>query len=196
MQRDTRPVRPSPRLPCEACALGNVKAEAASADLCGSRGSTRPNVLISMITSPTKPADRTRVECPTCRQRTGRDHRHPQRPPDAPRDVTLGRLLPDFHRPDWDEEMSADVVSGDLNAGLVSVSETDHHRRQTGCRSRLDTQVPPGGGGSRITGEEAQRWLTALNDVQLALGADARHHRDTPPTPRPPTPRIWMSITG
>ncbi|NED69587.1 DUF2017 family protein, partial [Streptomyces sp. SID10244] len=36
----------------------------------------------------------------------------------APGDATLGRLLPDFHRPDQDQELTADVVNGDVNAAL------------------------------------------------------------------------------
>lgn len=136
-------------------------------------------LLISMITSLTDLLTERESSAPPADElaaitgiRTG--HR------DAPRDVTLGRLLPDFHRPDQDEEMSADVVNGDLNAGLRSVNEPIIiDAKLAAAKVVLDT-VPPGGGRIALTDEEAQQWLTALNDVRLALGAMLGITEDTP----------------
>ncbi|MFT4087862.1 MAG: DUF2017 domain-containing protein [Gordonia sp. (in: high G+C Gram-positive bacteria)] len=89
----------------------------------------------------------------------------------APGDVTLGRLLPDFHRPEQDEKLLVGTVSADLNGGLRSVHEPHIiDAKLTAARTVLET-LPDGGGDVALTCEEADRWLTALNDVRLALGA-------------------------
>ncbi|GAA1480306.1 DUF2017 domain-containing protein [Gordonia sinesedis] len=98
----------------------------------------------------------------------------------APTDATLGRLLPDFHRPDQDEELCADVVTGDLNAALRSVNEPKIiDAKMSASAVMLDT-LPPGGGDIALTEEQAMAWLTALNDVRLALGAMLGITEDTP----------------
>lgn len=43
----------------------------------------------------------------------------------------------------------------------------------------LDT-IPPDGGRIALTDDEAEQWLTALNDVRLALGAMLGITEDTP----------------
>ena len=89
----------------------------------------------------------------------------------APEDVTLGRLLPDFHRPDQDEEWTASSVAADLNGGLRSVNEPPIiDAKLAAARTVLDT-LPPGGGDVRLTEAQADGWLAALTDVRLALGA-------------------------
>lgn len=89
----------------------------------------------------------------------------------APTDVTLGRLLPDFHRPDQEREMAAGHVAADLNGGLRSVHEPHIiDAKLTAARTVLDT-LPERGGDIALTPEEAEQWLLALNDVRLALGA-------------------------
>jgi hypothetical protein len=99
---------------------------------------------------------------------------------DAPGDVTLGRLLPDFHRPDQERELAADVVNGDLNAGLRSVNEPIIiDAKLAAAKVGLDSG-PAGGGPVVLTDEAAEQWLTALNDVRLALGAMLGITEDTP----------------
>lgn len=99
---------------------------------------------------------------------------------DAPGDLTLGRLLPDFHRPDQDSELSADVINGELNAGLRSVNEPlIIDAKLAAAKGMLDT-IPPDGGRIALTDDEAEQWLTALNDVRLALGAMLGITEDTP----------------
>ncbi|HNP57704.1 MAG TPA: DUF2017 domain-containing protein [Gordonia sp. (in: high G+C Gram-positive bacteria)] len=98
----------------------------------------------------------------------------------APRDATLGRLLPDFHRPDQDEELGCDTVSGDLNGALRSINEPliiDDKLAAAQCL--LDT-VPVGGGEITLTAAQAEQWLTAINDVRLSLGAMLGIDEDTP----------------
>ena len=37
--------------------------------------------------------------------------------------------------------------------------------------------LPPGGGTVRLTEQDAQAWLRALNDVRLSLGVRPRRYR-------------------
>ncbi|MFT3714777.1 MAG: DUF2017 domain-containing protein [Gordonia sp. (in: high G+C Gram-positive bacteria)] len=89
----------------------------------------------------------------------------------APDDVTLGRLLPDFHRPDQDAVPTAGPVAADLNGGLRSINEPKIiDTKLAAARVVLDT-LPADGGDVALTAGQADEWLTALNDVRLALGA-------------------------
>lgn len=98
----------------------------------------------------------------------------------APTDATLGRLLPDFHRPDQDEHLSADTVNGDLNAALRSVNEPKIIDAKMSASQIMLDSLPPHGGDIALTEEQAMAWLTALNDVRLALGAMLGITEDTP----------------
>ncbi len=98
----------------------------------------------------------------------------------TPQDATLGRLLPDFHRPDQDEQLGCDAVNGDLNGALRSVNEPliiDDKLAAAQCL--LDT-VPVGGGEITLSAAQADQWLTAINDVRLSLGAMLGITEDTP----------------
>ncbi|AUH69441.1 MULTISPECIES: DUF2017 domain-containing protein [Gordonia] len=89
----------------------------------------------------------------------------------APDDVTLGRLLPDFHRPDQEPELAAGPIAADLNGGLRSVNEPQIiDAKLAAARTVLET-LPSGGGDVSLTESQADRWLTALTDIRLALGA-------------------------
>ena len=89
----------------------------------------------------------------------------------SPDDLTLGRLLPDFHRPDQDREVGADVIGADLNSALRSVNEPKIIDAKLSAAASLLDSLPPGGGDIALTEAQAMDWLTALNDVRLALGA-------------------------
>ncbi|WP_347954610.1 DUF2017 domain-containing protein [Gordonia aichiensis] len=90
---------------------------------------------------------------------------------DAPEDVTLGRLLPDFHRPDQDSELVAGPIAADLNGALRSVNEPQIiDAKLAAARTVLDT-LPSNGGDVTLTEAQADGWLTALTDIRLALGA-------------------------
>ncbi|ATD70462.1 DUF2017 domain-containing protein [Gordonia sp. GONU] len=99
---------------------------------------------------------------------------------DTPDDATLGRLLPDFHRPDQDRELSAEVVNGRLNSALRSVNEPKIIDAKLAAAQVLLDTLPDGGGDLTLTVEQATAWLTALNDVRLALGAMLGISEDTP----------------
>ncbi|KQR99076.1 DUF2017 domain-containing protein [Williamsia sp. MIQD14] len=119
-------------------------------------------------------------------------------PPD---DATLGRLLPDFHRPDQDRELVADTVTGDLNGALRSVHEPHIiATKMSAAQVVLDT-LPPGGGDVSLTPAQAEQWLTAVNDVRLALGAMLGVTEHTPDQLPPDDPQAahldvyhWLTV--
>lgn len=98
----------------------------------------------------------------------------------APADLTLGRLLPDFHRPDQERDLGAQMVNGDLNAALRSVNEPKIIDAKLAAARVLLDSLPAGGGDIALTQEQALAWLNALNDVRLALGAMLGISEDTP----------------
>ena len=77
------------------------------------------------------------------------------RPPDDP---ALARLLPDAYR---DDPKAAAEFRRYTELGLRGV-------KAAAARTVLET-LPPGGGRIRLTEQESQDWLRALNDVRLAL---------------------------
>ncbi|WP_282785431.1 MULTISPECIES: DUF2017 domain-containing protein [unclassified Nocardia] len=104
-------------------------------------------------------------------------------PPDDPR---LRRLLPDFHRP---EPGSPDADRADLNSALRSLHEPDIiEAKVTAGQVVLDT-VPAQGGKINLSPEQADAWLTSLNDIRLALGTALGIDADTPDMLDPDDPR-------
>ncbi|OBJ05011.1 hypothetical protein A5660_17155 [Mycobacterium alsense] len=87
---------------------------------------------------------------------------------EPPRDPTLRRLLPDFHKGDDPE---SDDDGGDrLNAALRSLREPEIiDAKRAAAKQLLDT-VPEGGGRFELTEEEANAWIAAVNDIRLTLG--------------------------
>ena len=81
------------------------------------------------------------------------------RPAQAPQDPALARLLPDAYRDDPD-------AAGEFRRFTEQSLRT---AKQESARTVLDT-LPSGGGQVKLSGEQAQSWLRALNDVRLALG--------------------------
>jgi hypothetical protein len=81
------------------------------------------------------------------------------RPAQAPQDPALARLLPDAYRDDPD-------AAGEFRRFTEQSLRT---AKQASARTVLDT-LPSGGGSVKLSGEQAQSWLRALNDVRLALG--------------------------
>jgi Domain of unknown function (DUF2017) len=80
-------------------------------------------------------------------------------PSELPEDPVLARLLPDAYRDD--AEAAGDFrryTEQSLRSGKVAAAQTV-----------LGT-LPREGGKVRLSGEDAQVWLRALNDVRLALG--------------------------
>ncbi|WP_132993787.1 DUF2017 domain-containing protein [Gordonia zhaorongruii] len=89
----------------------------------------------------------------------------------GPEDVTLGRLLPDFHRPDHEPELTVASIASDLNGGLRSVNEPRIIDAKLDAAQVVLATLPRDGGDVRLTEREADGWLAALTDVRLALGA-------------------------
>jgi Domain of unknown function (DUF2017) len=81
------------------------------------------------------------------------------RPAQAPQDPALARLLPDAYRDDPD-------AAGEFRRFTEQSLRT---AKQASARTVLET-LPSGGGPVKLSGEQAQSWLRALNDVRLALG--------------------------
>lgn len=78
---------------------------------------------------------------------------------ELPDDPVLARLLPDAYS--GDQDASAEFrryTERGLRSGKVAAAQTV-----------LDT-LPSGGGEVRLTTDQAQAWLCAVNDVRLALG--------------------------
>jgi Domain of unknown function (DUF2017) len=80
-------------------------------------------------------------------------------PPSAPVDPVLARLLPDAYSDD-------DEAAGEFRKYTESsLREAKKYFAQT----LLET-LPPNGGRVKLTADQAQDWLRALNDVRLMFG--------------------------
>lgn len=98
-------------------------------------------------------------------------------PSTAPEDPILSRLLPDFHRLDTGTPSTADVDSA---AALRSLHEPELLEQKTGVAGVVLSTCPEAGGWIRLTLEQAESWLSALNDVRLALGTALDVTEDMP----------------
>lgn len=96
----------------------------------------------------------------------------PATPPDNP---ILARLLPDFHRL---EEATAE--DRDSAAALRSLHEPELLDLKTGVAGVVLDTCPPRGGVVKLSLEQADAWLSALNDVRLALGTTLGVSEDMP----------------
>lgn len=94
-----------------------------------------------------------------------------------PEDAALRRLLPDFQRA---ADTSATADKADLNGALRSLHEPGIIDAKVSAGAVLLQTLPEGGGKIVLTPEEAEAWLTALNDVRLALGSTLGVDADTP----------------
>jgi Domain of unknown function (DUF2017) len=99
-------------------------------------------------------------------------------PSTAPQDRVLARLLPDFHRDD-----------ADLAGALRSLHEPELIDAKDGVAAVVLRTCPARGGEVRLTMDEAEAWLSALNDVRLALGTVLEVTDDMPDEPVPSDPR-------
>jgi hypothetical protein len=93
---------------------------------------------------------------------------------EPPRDPTLRRLLPDFHKADGPESATegADGADGadSLNAALRSLREPEIiDAKRSAAQQLLDT-LPENGGRFELTEEQANAWTAAVNDIRLTLG--------------------------
>lgn len=88
-------------------------------------------------------------------------------PTSAPDDPVLSRLLPDFHRLDPDNPSAEDLDSA---AALRSLHEPELLEHKMGVAAVVKETLSPQGGEVRLSLEQADSWLSAINDVRLALG--------------------------
>ena len=98
----------------------------------------------------------------------------------APDDPILSRLLPDFHRLDDVPETPATKEERDSSAALRSLHEPELLDHKTGVAAVLLDTCPPDGGLVKLSVEQADAWLNALNDVRLALGTTLGVSEDMP----------------
>jgi hypothetical protein len=97
-------------------------------------------------------------------------------PSTAPDDPILSRLLPDFHK----MEDGTSKEDRDSAAALRSLHEPELLDVKTGVAGVLLDTCPPGGGMVKLSVEQADAWLSALNDVRLALGTTLNVTEDMP----------------
>ncbi|SFS51666.1 DUF2017 domain-containing protein [Saccharopolyspora flava] len=100
-------------------------------------------------------------------------------PSTPPEDRVVARLLPDFYRRDpitgdTDEEET------DAAGAMRSLHEPELLEAKTGAAQLILETCPPMGGKVKLTSEQADSWLTALNDVRLALGTALDVEDDMP----------------
>ncbi|MCU1650488.1 MAG: hypothetical protein QOF38_2285 [Pseudonocardiales bacterium] len=89
-----------------------------------------------------------------------------------PEDAVLARLLPDFHRDD-----------PELAAMLRAAREPELVAAKTEAATVVLDTCPPDGGRAELTPPQADAWLSALNDVRLALGTTLGVTEDMPDEP-------------
>jgi hypothetical protein len=99
-------------------------------------------------------------------------------PSTPPQDRVLARLLPDFTRDD-----------AGLAGGLRSLHEPELIEGKDGVAELVLNTCPPDGGPVRLSLSEGEAWLSALNDVRLALGTVLEITEDTPDELSPGDPR-------
>ncbi len=99
--------------------------------------------------------------------------------PERPDDPALARLLPDAYGDD-------DEAAGDFRR----YTEADLRRGKREAAAEVARTLPDGGGSVRLTAEQADTWLTALNDLRLVLGTRLEVTEDTelPPDADPDDP--------
>ncbi|MBN6036831.1 DUF2017 domain-containing protein [Amycolatopsis sp. 195334CR] len=107
-------------------------------------------------------------------------------PSEAPSDPVLSRLLPDFHRLDPDAPAKEDLDSA---AALRSLHEPELLDAKVGVAAVVLETLSPDGGEVRLSFEQADAWLSALNDVRLALGTALDVTEDMPDELPPEDPR-------
>lgn len=119
-------------------------------------------------------------------------------PPD---DATLGRLLPDFFRPQNDEHPAGSGVAESLNGALRSLHEPEIIEAKRNAAQRLLETCPGEGGRLELSEDDANHWITAVNDLRLALGTMLEIGPDGPdrlPDSHPLAPHMdvyhWLTV--
>ncbi len=118
---------------------------------------------------------------------------------ERPGDATLRRLLPDFHAA-GDKAGHTETVDG-LNAALRSLHEPAIIDAKRAAAQYVLTSLPDDGGRFELTEEGANAWISAVNDVRLALGTLLEITPDGPdhlPDDHPLAPHLdvyqWLTV--
>jgi len=88
---------------------------------------------------------------------------------EPPNDPTLRRLLPDFYQQDDDDPSSPDEGER-LNAALRSLHEPEIIDAKRVAAQRLLDTIPSDGGRFELSEDDANCWVSAVNDIRLTLG--------------------------
>jgi hypothetical protein len=88
---------------------------------------------------------------------------------EPPDNVTLQRLLPDFSKPHNSAPESDDDTES-LNAALRSLHEPAIIDAKKAAAQQLLDTLPDNGGKLELTEDTANAWISAVNDLRLALG--------------------------
>ncbi|MBP2476733.1 hypothetical protein JOF53_005605 [Crossiella equi] len=99
-------------------------------------------------------------------------------PSTPPANRIMARLLPDFHRGDEDGDLLP--ADEDSAAALRSIYEPQLLEAKTGVADVVLATCPKDGGQASLSDEQAEAWLSAINDVRLALGTALDITDDTP----------------
>jgi hypothetical protein len=113
-------------------------------------------------------------------------------PSESPDDPVLSRLLPDFHRLDPDNPSKEDLDSA---AVMRSLHEPELLDAKVGVAMVVLETLPREGGEVKLSFEQADAWLAAINDVRLALGIALDVTEDMPdelPEEDPRSPHLGV----
>lgn len=102
---------------------------------------------------------------------------------ETPTDPTLARLLPDFHRPQIDPIDAEEVANAsqvNFNGALRSLHEPAIIDAKLAAGQAILRTTPAEGGRISLTAEQADAWLSGLNDVRLAIGTMLNIDDETP----------------
>jgi hypothetical protein len=113
-------------------------------------------------------------------------------PSESPDDPVLSRLLPDFHRLDPDNPSKEDLDSA---AVMRSLHEPELLDAKVGVAMVVLETLPRDGGEVKLSFEQADAWLAAINDVRLALGTALDVTEDMPdelPEEDPRSPHLGV----
>ncbi|WP_017976290.1 DUF2017 domain-containing protein [Actinopolyspora halophila] len=103
-------------------------------------------------------------------------------PNTPPQESVLARLLPDFIRPDRDS-FEPEAEDADTAGALRSLHEPDLIDHKSGVAKTVLETCPEQGGAVSLTEDQADSWLSAINDVRLALGTALDISEETPEEP-------------
>jgi hypothetical protein len=105
-------------------------------------------------------------------------------PSTPPQDRVLARLLPDFFRSDDASGVPEEGTdAANASAAMRSLYEPELLASKTGFAELVLATCPRQGGRIRLSAEEAEGWLSALNDVRLALGEALDVREEMPEEP-------------